>query len=286
MFNPVVDPEFLVLLPKHTKDELAQLEESVLADPNHELMPKVILWPTPDGDVVVDGNNQHALRQKNGLAIKYVAKDFPDRTAAMRFALDVQFGRRNVDASKRAFAYAKLERVSNGGDRRSDQSANLQTEKTMEDLAKMAGVSSRTMASAVKVADNAAPAIEDGVRDGNFKVSDAARVVCLPKPIQERLAAKAMLGGTTLRKAAEPSGGTSFESEELEIASAVAAAKPRKNGASVVDGKLCEQTRTKLSALCRQMKSLGLFDKHKASLSEMIRDVDALRKPVPPRFAT
>ena len=286
MFNPIVDSEFKDLLPKHTKDELAQLEESVLADPNHEVMPKVILWPTPDGDVVVDGNNQYALRVKNSLAIEYVAKNFPDRAAAMRFALDVQFGRRNVDASKRAFAYAKLERVSNGGDRRSDQSANLQTETTVDELAKMAGVSSRTMASAVKVADNAAPAIADGVRDGNFKVSDAARVVSLPKAIQERLAAKAMLGGTTLRKAAEPSGGTSFEPEELEIAIAVTAAKPPKNGASVVDGRLCEQTKTNLSALCRQMRSLGLFEKHEATLSEMIRDVNALRKPVPPRFAT
>ena len=81
-FNPVIDPEFKNLLPLHTKDELAQLEASVLADPKHETMPRILVWPTPDGDVVVDGNNQYALRQKNGLAIEYVAKDFPNRAAA------------------------------------------------------------------------------------------------------------------------------------------------------------------------------------------------------------
>ena len=164
------------------------------------------------------------------------------------------------------------------GDRRSDQTANLQSEKTVDDLAKMAGVSPRTMASAVKVADKAAPAIADGVRDGNFKVSDAARVVSLPKPIQERLAAKAKLGGTTLRKAAKPSGGTSFDPEELEVAIVVAAAKPQKNGASVVDYKFCQETKANISKLCRQMQTIGLFEKHKAVLSEMIRDIDELLK--------
>ena len=133
------------------------------------------------------------------------------------------------------------------------------------------------MASAVKVADKAAPAVADGVRDGNFKVSDAARVVSLPKPIQERLAAKAKLGGTTLRKAAKPSGGTSFDPEELEVAIAVAAAKPQKNGASVVPAKEVQLALKTLSALCRLMKRLGLFEKYKQQLSEMLREVKSLK---------
>ena len=273
--KPVIDPEFKDLLPKHTQDELAQLEANVLADPQHETMPRIIVWPTAQGDVIVDGNNQYALRQKNGLAIEYVAKDFPNREAAMRFAVDVQFGRRNLLPSQRALIVANLPRLSVGNP--GTNSANLPNY-AVDDLAKMAGVSPRTMTSAVKVAGNAAPAVADGVRDGSFKVSDAARVVSLPRAIQERLVAKAMLRGTTLRQAAEPAGGTAFEPEELEIAIAVAAAKPKQNGASVVDGRLCVQTKTNLSTLCRQLKGLGLFDKHNASLSAMLRDVDALRK--------
>jgi len=85
-FNPIIDSEFKNLLPAHTKEELAQLEASVLADPKHETMPRIIVWPTPQGDVIVDGHNQYSLRQKNNLAIEYVAKDFPDRAAAIRFA--------------------------------------------------------------------------------------------------------------------------------------------------------------------------------------------------------
>jgi hypothetical protein len=283
MFNPIVDPEFKDLLPKHTADELSGLEASVLADPKHETMPRIIVWPTPAGDVIVDGNNQYALRQKNGLAIEYVAKSFPDRAAAKDFATAVQLSRRNLTPSQRALIVASLPRLAVG--KPPVNSANLPNYNA-DDLAKRAGVSQRTMTSAYKVADNAAPAVFNGVRDGDFKVSDAAAVANLPKPIQERLAAKAKLNGTTLLKAAKPSGGTSFDPEELEIALAVAAAKPTKNGASVVDGKLCEQTKSNLSKLCRQMYSLGLIDKHKAALSEMLDDVDALRKLPPPRYPT
>jgi len=133
------------------------------------------------------------------------------------------------------------------------------------------------MTSAVKVTENATPAIVEGVREGTFKVSDAAQVACLPKFIQDRLVTKAKERGTTLRKAAEPSGGTSFDPDELEIAIAVAGSKPQKNGASVVDGKEKAMALKLLSKLSRSLSELGLFDKHNAALSEMIRDVEALK---------
>src|SRR2546430_1660755 len=70
-FNPVIDPELKNLLPPLSKEELEQLEKNVLADPQHETMPRIIVWPTPKGDLIVDGNNQYALRTKNNLAIEY-----------------------------------------------------------------------------------------------------------------------------------------------------------------------------------------------------------------------
>ena len=291
-FKPVIDPEFKNLLPPHTKEELAQLEKNVLADPKHESMPRIIVWPTPEGDVVVDGNNQYALRQKNGLAIDYVAKDFPNRTAALLFALDVQFGRRNLLPSQRALIVANLPRLSVG--KPGANSANLPNyagakganlpNYSVDELANLAGVSPRTVKSATKVNDKAVPEIVAGVRDGRFKVSDAAAVVNLPAEVQQQIAEKAMKDGVTLSRAAKPSAGISFDPEELELAIAATPIKPSKNGASVVSGKDCENARQLLSKLVRAMYSLGLYDKHESALSEMIRDVKALQNPAPPRY--
>ncbi len=95
--------------------------------------------------------------------------------------------------------------------------------------------------------------------------------------MQDRLAAEAKQKGTTLLKAAKPSGGTSFDPEELEIAIAVAGTKPQKNGASVVDGKRCHQAVANIGRVVRDLSALGLYDKYEATLSAMLTDVKALK---------
>lgn len=173
-----IAPDFESLLPPLSDAELAQLEQNCLDDPKHENMPPVILWSNHK-NTLVDGHNQNRVRTKHNLKIKYVRRDFDSRDDAKRFALDVQFGRRNLDASQRAMAYAKLPRKTEGKPKAN--SANLQS---IAELAESAGVSERTMADAVKVADKAPAAVAKAVAAGEVKVSDAAAVAELPKAEQ------------------------------------------------------------------------------------------------------
>jgi hypothetical protein len=267
----ITDPEFQNLLPPHTDAELNQLEENCKADPNHERLPPIQVWRNggdSGSDIIVDGNNQHRIREQLGLKIRSVMLDFDSRDAALRYALDVQFGRRNLTASQRAMAYAALPRMPEG--RPGENVANLQR---LAELAEAAGVSKRMMSDATKVADKAAPDVAQAVLAGDFSASDAAKIADLPEQEQNQIADEAKRGGTTLSKAAETSGGSSFDRSELTKGPA---RKAPINGSSVVPINAKAAALESLSRLCRALQHLGLFKKYDPQLSAMMREVKAL----------
>lgn len=206
-----IAPDFEHLLPPLSAEELHQLEANCKADPKHERMPPVVVWKNHK-NTIVDGHNQHRIRDRARLKIKYVGVEFETRDEAKQYALDVQFGRRNLGVSQRAIAYAQLPRKVEG--KPSANSANLQS---IEELAEKAGVSERTMSDAAKVVDNAPAAVVKAVAEGKANVSDAASVADRPKAEQAKLL-KAVEDGKapTMRRAAKISGGTSFDTDELE----------------------------------------------------------------------
>lgn len=211
-----VAPDFEHLLPKLDESEFAQLEQNCLADPQHEQMPPVLLW-TNCKNTIIDGHNQHRIREKHRLKIKYARLSFESRDEALRHALDVQFGRRNLDASQRAMAYAALPRQSVGGDRVSDHSANLPNgQPTVSDLAEAAGVSERTMTSAVKVADGCTAAVVNAVKGGEFTASDAATIANRTKAEQKKILAIARRESVTLKAAAQLLEAPATEPESVE----------------------------------------------------------------------
>jgi hypothetical protein len=265
-----IDPEFQHLLPPHTPEELEQLKENCKADPWHEIMPPVQIWEN-GGGIVLDGHNQLRIREELGLGVKKAFLDFKSREEALQYAISVQLGRRNLDASQRAILYARYPRFAHGGDRRSgDQPANL----PLEQLAKTAGVSERTMRSAAKVADLGIQSIVDGVRTGTFSASDAAKVITLPEKVQKDLVEAAKQMGTTLSQARRISGGITFDPAELDRAPG---SKPPKNGSSVVPGQAKAYALEHASALCRALKKLDLFDEFNGCLSQVMRRVKELK---------
>ena len=106
-----IEPDFQNLLPPLSEAEQDQLQKNCLADPKHEQMPPVIVWANHN-NTIVDGHNQHRIRKQLGLKIRYAIVEFGARDDALRHALDVQVGRRNLTESQRAIAYARLPRVS------------------------------------------------------------------------------------------------------------------------------------------------------------------------------
>ena len=262
-----ISPDFRDLLPEHSEEELKQLENNCLLDYQHESMPPVIVWAN-DHNTIIDGHHQYEIRTRLGLQIRYAALEFESRDEALRHALDIQFGRRNLSASQRAMAYAKLPRMSEG--RPGENVANLQR---LSDLADAAGVSKRMMSDATKVADEAVAAVVEGVRAGDFSASDAAAIVDLPEHEQIKIAEAAIRNDTTL-KAAKISGGISFDPVELENAPA---RRPPRNGSSVMPGKERQVVLELLGKVVRGLKELDLFDEFNQCLSQVIRRVKELK---------
>lgn len=164
-----IAPDFEHLLPALADAELSQLEENCKADPAHERMPPVVIWSNQK-NTIIDGHNQHRIREKLRLKIKYAKLEFETRDEAYQYALDVQFGRRNLSASQRAIAYAKLPRKTVG-----KPSANGAKLRSIEELAQKASVSPRTMDDAVKVVDTAPAKVVKDVEAGKKSVSAAVK---------------------------------------------------------------------------------------------------------------
>lgn len=255
-----IAPDFEHLLPPLSEAEQATLAENCKRDPKHQTMPPVVVWKNHK-HTIIDGHNQYRIRSALKLSIKYAEVIFATRDEAMKYALDIQFGRRNLDASQKAIAYAKLPRNTHGGDRSSDddfQGANLHLEK----MAENAGVSVRTMKHAGKVVDNSAASVIAAVEEGTVKVSDAAAIADLSK--REQVAALAAVKkGTakTLRAAA-----TDFDPTKLK---ASANGKQKRNPN---DRKLALDL---LGKLIRTLDRLGLspdLDRELRAINTAIRE--------------
>lgn len=252
-----IAPDFEHLLPALTDAELAQLTANCEADPDHERMPAVIIWENQK-NTVIDGHNQYRIRTKLGLKIKYAKVSFEDRDEAKRYALDVQFGRRNLDASQRAMAYAKLPRKAEGKPK-----ANSVNLPSIKSLADSAGVSEKTMTFAAKVADKGAAPIVKAVESGELKVSDAAAIVELPKAEQVKALKQVEAGkAKTLQ-------GAAFDPEKLDK-QPTRKTTPARNGKPTVSTKQRKDCLQLHAKLCRSLQAIGIYDEFIVPLSQII----------------
>jgi hypothetical protein len=272
--RPQIANDFKHLLPEHSDEELKQLKANCLADPKHIGMPPVIVWAmTKSKHIIIDGHHQFDIRSKNALKTRIVVKNFKTRDEAMKHSLDIQFGRRNLDSTQRAMAYAKLPRFAHGGERTeeangdAEQGANLR----LAELAKQAGVSERTMEFAAKVADHGSAEIKKAASAGEVSVSDAAAIVHLPKEKQTAALKKVRDGKvSTLREAAPKRRrkATDFDPVELEN-QASKNGRAAKSGAPAVSVKARKELAANLGKLIRSLDTCGLGDEFANCTNEM-----------------
>jgi hypothetical protein len=176
----------------------------------HQLSPAVGIHPAADAfpmmspselqeladDIKTNGLSFSIVRDKNGLIL-----DGRNRLAACEIAGVVpRFGtyqgnnpvglvitanlrRRHMSESQRALVASKLATLSHGGDRRSDQGANLHLEIPKASIAAaMLNVSERSLASAAVVRKHGTPELIRKVEQGEISVSAAAKIAQPPKP--------------------------------------------------------------------------------------------------------
>jgi hypothetical protein len=89
---PKIDREFRNLLPKHSGDEILQLEANLLAD--GEAICPIVVWQ--EANIVIDGVQRYLICAKYSLPYQIKYKSFASRGAAISWAMMQQLGRRNL----------------------------------------------------------------------------------------------------------------------------------------------------------------------------------------------
>lgn len=145
---------------------------------------------------ILDGRNRYEIARELGIEyprVEYTGDD------PLGFVIAKNLHRRHLSESQRAMVAKRLETMKHGGDRKSDQDANLHLDRAK--AAALLNVSPRSVATAAKVLDHGAPELVKAVETGKVSVSAAAELVSLPQEEQAEVVAKG--DDEAKRKAAE-----------------------------------------------------------------------------------
>lgn len=137
---------------------------------------------------ILDGRNRYMCARELGLQYprcEYIGDD------PLGFVLSLNLSRRHLSESQRAMIAAKVANSEHGGDRKSDQGANLPLDPlptTNSEAAKKLNVSRRLVRTARSVQEGCVPEIRGAVDRAEISVSAAAQLASLPKEEQRQLA--------------------------------------------------------------------------------------------------
>lgn len=180
LYTLTIDPEFRDLIPPLNEEELAMLEESIIANGCES---PLIVW----NGTIVDGHNRYAICQKHGLPFAVAEKDFDGREDAMLWMLRNQLGRRNLNSYQRSELVLKFEPLlkaearsrqatSTGGDNPQLVQNSAQAgrgSRTRDNLGKLAGVSHDTIKKVKKLNEAADEETKGKLRRGEVTVHKA-----------------------------------------------------------------------------------------------------------------
>jgi ParB-like chromosome segregation protein Spo0J len=164
------------LFPAMPADDLAKLAEDIRANGLRE--PVV----TFEGKIL-DGRNRF-----NAATLAEVAVEFKDYRGkdALAYVISRNLHRRHLTESQRANVAARLVGFGHGGDRRSDQAADLPLE-TQASAAEKMDVSERLVRKAASVQANGVPELVKAIDAGEVTIDAAAEVAKLPKARQKKI---------------------------------------------------------------------------------------------------
>lgn len=126
---------------------------------------------------ILDGRNRY--RAATAMGVECPMREY-DGDEPVQFVVSLNLHRRHLSESQRGMVAAKLETLKHGDNQHTAGDANLHV-LTRSDAAEMLNVSTRTVASAAKVRDEAPPGLLQAVESGAVSVSLAARVIELPE---------------------------------------------------------------------------------------------------------
>jgi N6-adenosine-specific RNA methylase IME4 len=185
-FHPLAN-----IFPLLKTEELANLAADIQANGLREP-----IWT--HNNQIIDGRNRYLACAKLGVTPEQ--RKWSGKGSLAAFVVSLNLHRRHLSESQRAMVAAKLTGFAHGGDRKSDQVANLQFDSlTQTAAADLLNVSPRSVAAAVKIKDEGAAALLAAVEAGQASVSAAAAVATLSAAEQREIVAK---GETEILRAA------------------------------------------------------------------------------------
>ena len=134
-----IDEEFQNLIPPLSETEFLQLEENIL---KYGIQDPLKVWE----DILIDGHNRYKIAQTHNLPFNVQEMKFDSRDKVKEWIIQNQFGRRNISLFDRICLALKLkpmitaqakERMKKGT---ADPVPNLAQGKTIDKIAKIAGV--------------------------------------------------------------------------------------------------------------------------------------------------
>lgn len=139
------------------------------------------------GEYILDGRNRYDIARELGIEYPRIEYEGDD---PLGYVISHNLHRRHLTESQRAMVASKLAKLTHGGDRRSDQAANLPVGPTQARAAEMLNVSERAVRTAKTVQEQGAPELIAAVEQGQVSVSAAADIATLPQQEQTEIVAR------------------------------------------------------------------------------------------------
>ena len=197
--TPVVLPEFAELLPPLTDEQLSLLEEDIRV--NGRYSPIIV----NEELAIVDGHNRCAVCEKLGVPYQMAVFHFEDTLDAMRWALDTQKSRRNLDTWQLAKIALKLKpaveaKAQAHKGARTDLWTTVSTGSnnthTRKELADAVGIGEVTMGKAIQIDEHAPQVVKDALDKKQISVNQGYRITrhvqTLPEEQREEAASMAV----------------------------------------------------------------------------------------------
>lgn len=140
------------------------------------------IWLDRDGRIV-DGRNRHKACVELDITPRF--ETWNGQGSLVSFVVSLNLHRRHLTDDQRKLIAAKLATMPNGGDRKSDQSSNLNSDfVTIKEAADLMHVGRTGVAYAKRVLAEGTPELVAAVEAGDVAVSAAAEVATLPQEWQ------------------------------------------------------------------------------------------------------
>jgi ParB-like chromosome segregation protein Spo0J len=213
------------------------------------------------GDKILDGRCRFAACKIAGVEPEFIDYDGPtDGASLAAFVLAANNYRRHLTPSQLSMAAAKLVFASQGP---TGPSGPI----TQKVAARANGASVRSVKRAARVLKNSPPDVVEAVEHGTVSLADGSDNSAKPKE-KQKAAVNDVKSGKAKTMTAAISGGTSFDTDEIDAAPFRPASKP-KNGAPTVTTKQRKDCKDLLGKLIRSLSKLGIYDEFVEPLSQI-----------------